>query len=90
VGPGVDSREISLGDRAVLVPLIAVILFFALYPQVALHRSESSVDTSLASSRAALQAPRHERTAARVPEHAAAGSEEAKTSTDAAGGSGTE
>ena len=30
-------------DGAVLVPVVAVILFLALYPQLALHRSESSV-----------------------------------------------
>jgi NADH-quinone oxidoreductase subunit M len=43
VGTGVQSREISLRDGAVLVPLVLVILFLALYPQLALHRSEDSV-----------------------------------------------
>ncbi len=43
VGSGVDSREISLRDGAVLVPLVLVIVFLALYPQFALHRSEGSV-----------------------------------------------
>jgi NADH-quinone oxidoreductase subunit M len=43
VGSRVQSREISLRDGAVLVPLVLVILFLALYPQLALHRSESSV-----------------------------------------------
>jgi NADH-quinone oxidoreductase subunit M len=43
VGTGVESREISWRDGAVLVPLVLVILFLALYPQLALHRSESSV-----------------------------------------------
>jgi NADH-quinone oxidoreductase subunit M len=43
VGPRVDSRDISIRDGLVLVPLIAVILFLALYPQFALHRSEGSV-----------------------------------------------
>ena len=38
-----DSREIALLDSAVLVPLVAVILFFAVYPQLALQRSEGSV-----------------------------------------------
>ena len=32
VGSDVTSREISLRDGAVLVPLVAVILFLALYP----------------------------------------------------------
>ena len=43
VGDHVQSREITLRDGAVLVPLVAVILFFAVYPQLALHRSEGSV-----------------------------------------------
>jgi NADH-quinone oxidoreductase subunit M len=49
VGPKVKSRDISLRDGLVLVPLVAVILFLALYPQFALHRSESSVKTAVAS-----------------------------------------
>ena len=53
VGPAVDSREISLRDGAVLVPLIAVILFLALYPQLALHRSEGSVKSAVAPARVA-------------------------------------
>jgi NADH-quinone oxidoreductase subunit M len=48
VGSSVDSREISIRDGAVLVPLIAVILFLALYPQFALHRSEGSVKSTVA------------------------------------------
>ena len=47
VGPSVDSHEISIRDGAVLVPLIAVIVFLALYPQFALHRSESSVKSAV-------------------------------------------
>jgi NADH-quinone oxidoreductase subunit M len=47
VGRSVDSREISWRDGAVLAPVIAVILFFALYPQLALHRSERSVRRSV-------------------------------------------
>ena len=43
VGPRMDSREITLRDGFVLVPLVLAILAFAIYPQVALHRSESSV-----------------------------------------------
>ncbi|MFI5004792.1 MAG: NuoM family protein [Solirubrobacterales bacterium] len=48
VGAGVDSREITLLDGAVLVPLVAVILFLAVYPQLALTRSEGSVKTAVA------------------------------------------
>jgi NADH-quinone oxidoreductase subunit M len=43
VGKHVQSRDIGLLDGAVLVPVVLVILFFALYPQLALHRSEASV-----------------------------------------------
>jgi NADH-quinone oxidoreductase subunit M len=47
VGTGVDSREISIRDGAVLVPLVAVIVFMAIYPQLALRRSEGSVKTAV-------------------------------------------
>jgi NADH-quinone oxidoreductase subunit M len=43
VGSRVDSRDITVRDGLVLVPLIAVIVFMAVYPQLALHRSERSV-----------------------------------------------
>ncbi len=49
VHDGVDSRELTLLDGAVLVPLVAVIVFFAVYPQLALTRSEGSVKASVAS-----------------------------------------
>jgi NADH-quinone oxidoreductase subunit M len=48
VGSRVDSREITVRDGLVLVPLLAVIVFMALYPQLALHRSESSVKAAVA------------------------------------------
>jgi NADH-quinone oxidoreductase subunit M len=46
-GSSVQSREISVRDGAVLVPLVLVILFLALYPQLALHRSERSVKSAV-------------------------------------------
>jgi NADH-quinone oxidoreductase subunit M len=52
VGAGVESRELSVSDGLVLVPVIAVILFMALYPQLALHRSERSVKTAVAQAHA--------------------------------------
>jgi len=55
VGPKVKSRDITVRDGLVLVPLIAVILFLALYPQFALHRSEGSVKGAVASAHAALK-----------------------------------
>ena len=56
-GKSVDSREISLRDGLVLAPLVAVIVFLALYPQLALKRSEGSVEGTVASAHAALSAP---------------------------------
>jgi NADH-quinone oxidoreductase subunit M len=52
VGTNVQSRELTLRDATVLVPLVAVILFFALYPQLALHRSERAVKATVASAQA--------------------------------------
>jgi NADH-quinone oxidoreductase subunit M len=48
VGPMSESREISVRDGLVLVPLVAVILFFAVYPHFALHRGEKGVVSSIA------------------------------------------
>jgi NADH-quinone oxidoreductase subunit M len=50
-GPEVESREMSFGDGLVLVPLVAVILFFALYPQLALDKAERSVTGSIAAAK---------------------------------------
>jgi NADH-quinone oxidoreductase subunit M len=47
VGKSVDSRDISLMDGLVFAPLLGVIVFLALYPQFALHRSEGSVKTAV-------------------------------------------
>jgi NADH-quinone oxidoreductase subunit M len=57
VGDKVQSRDITLLDGAVLVPLVAVILFLALYPQLALRRSESSVRASVAPAQRAMLRP---------------------------------
>jgi NADH-quinone oxidoreductase subunit M len=54
VGPRVQSRDIGIREGAVLVPLVAVIVFLALYPQFALHRSEGSVKAAVAPSQGAL------------------------------------
>ncbi|HXW57905.1 MAG TPA: NADH-quinone oxidoreductase subunit M [Solirubrobacteraceae bacterium] len=53
VGEKVDSRDLRMRDGAVLVPLVAVIVFLAVYPQLALSRSERSVQASVASANAA-------------------------------------
>ncbi len=56
-GKTVSSREITFMDGAVLVPLVLVIMFLALYPQLALHRSENSVKAAVASAQAASSQP---------------------------------
>jgi NADH-quinone oxidoreductase subunit M len=53
VGPEVVSREISVREGLVLVPLVAVILFFALYPQLALHKDEPTITRSVSAAAAA-------------------------------------
>jgi NADH-quinone oxidoreductase subunit M len=47
VGPRVTSREISLTDGAVIVPIVLVILVLAFYPQFGLKRSEPTVRSAL-------------------------------------------
>jgi NADH-quinone oxidoreductase subunit M len=47
VGPDVVSRDITLGEGLVLVPLVAVIVLLAVYPQLALHNSERSITQSV-------------------------------------------
>ena len=41
VAPGDDTREMTLADGLVLAPLVAVILFLAVYPQFALKRIDA-------------------------------------------------
>jgi NADH-quinone oxidoreductase subunit M len=43
----VESRDLSRTDLALLVPVVAVIVALALYPQFVLHRSERAVSTSV-------------------------------------------
>jgi NADH-quinone oxidoreductase subunit M len=45
LAPGAESREMSVADGVVIVPIVAVILFLAVYPQFILERSESTVTT---------------------------------------------
>ncbi|HTR72689.1 MAG TPA: proton-conducting transporter membrane subunit, partial [Solirubrobacteraceae bacterium] len=56
-GKDVDSREMTFRDGLVLVPIVLVILFMAIYPQLALQRSEKSSEAAVASAHAALSAP---------------------------------
>jgi NADH-quinone oxidoreductase subunit M len=44
---GVESRELSVPDAVVLVPLVLVIIAFALYPQAALTASEPATRAAI-------------------------------------------
>jgi NADH-quinone oxidoreductase subunit M len=62
VGKSVDRSEIgqhdiSLLDGLVFAPLLGVIVFLALYPQFALHRSEGSVKTAVFEAQALTSNP---------------------------------
>ena len=54
-GPRVESRELSLRDGIVVVPLVLAILAIALYPQFALTRSEATVSGEAAPSALAAE-----------------------------------
>jgi NADH-quinone oxidoreductase subunit M len=47
VGPRAESRELSVRDGIVLVPLVAAIIALAFYPQLPLHKSEKTVTSSV-------------------------------------------
>jgi NADH-quinone oxidoreductase subunit M len=54
---GVESRELSLRDGAVLAPLVACIVALALWPGLILERGEASVGESLSALEPAQDAP---------------------------------
>jgi NADH-quinone oxidoreductase subunit M len=58
VGPHAESREIALTDGLVVAPLVALIIALALYPQLALSRSEGSVKASIKDAKALTQPAR--------------------------------
>jgi NADH-quinone oxidoreductase subunit M len=68
VGAGVHSRDMSFPDALVLVPLAAVIIFMAVYPQLALKRSEGSVKSAVAGAQVAERAPSQSTASAQVVE----------------------
>jgi NADH-quinone oxidoreductase subunit M len=47
VGPDAESREMTVGDGLVLVPLVLSILALALYPQLPLHKGEKAITSSV-------------------------------------------
>ncbi|MCW2999296.1 MAG: proton-translocating NADH-quinone oxidoreductase, chain [Solirubrobacterales bacterium] len=69
VGPHADSRDISVRDAVVLVPLVLCILALAVYPQLALKKGEASVKGSVAAALAITKPS----TAAAAPGGAAPG-----------------
>jgi NADH-quinone oxidoreductase subunit M len=48
VGAGVKSFDLGARDALVLVPLVLVVIAFAVYPQLALDHSEASVERVVA------------------------------------------
>ncbi len=52
---GTISRDIRLGDGLVLVPLVLLILAFALYPQLALDKSERGTKGSIEAAKAVAE-----------------------------------
>ena len=70
VGSRVTPRDIGLSDLVVLVPLVAVILALAFYPQWGLRRSQATLYRTLAP--AALQSRSGQATAQRPPAGATA------------------
>jgi NADH-quinone oxidoreductase subunit M len=88
VGPRVESRDITPMDGVVLVPLLAVIVFLALYPQGALKRSERSVTASVVAAQAALTpltASAASSVTGKVGPEAAPGSESRESSAEGTG-----
>jgi NADH-quinone oxidoreductase subunit M len=55
VGERVSTREIGLADGLVLVPLVAVILAVAVYPQLPLRRSEGAAKASVATAQSLVK-----------------------------------
>jgi NADH-quinone oxidoreductase subunit M len=58
VGPHAESREISFADGLVVAPLVALIVAFALYPQLALSKGQGAVRASIAEAKALTQPAR--------------------------------
>lgn len=57
LGSAAQTREMSARDGLALLPLVAAIVFLALYPQSALQRSESSTAAAIASPAKVAHAP---------------------------------
>jgi NADH-quinone oxidoreductase subunit M len=49
----VESRDLGVADGVVIAPVVAAVLVLAVYPQLVLHRSEASIEQSVASAHSA-------------------------------------
>ena len=72
VGPRATSRDLTVLDGVVLVPLVAAILALALYPQFALTRGEEAINESLVPTQVAEQRIELEREIERLEEEGVA------------------
>jgi NADH-quinone oxidoreductase subunit M len=72
VGQDVESRDVSLADALVLVPLVLCILALALYPQLPLKKGEETVKGTVTAARLITHPPKTPAVAA-VPAPAPAG-----------------
>ena len=67
-GERVHSTEIRIGEALAIIPLVAVIVALALYPQFGLTRSETTVDQTVAAANyGAIHAPVKLASTAQVP-----------------------
>jgi len=57
VGTTAVSREMSVRDAVVIAPLVAAIVAFGLYPQLALEQSETTAQQAVRPAQATLQGP---------------------------------
>jgi NADH-quinone oxidoreductase subunit M len=67
VGPQTDSRELSLADGAILLPLVAAIVVLAFYPQLPLHKGERSVTGAVHEANALSGTPARAAVGVRTP-----------------------
>ena len=72
VGPRATSRELTVLDGVILVPLVAVILALALYPHFALSRGAEAINASLVPTRLTEQRIEMEREIERLEQEAVA------------------
>jgi NADH-quinone oxidoreductase subunit M len=67
VGPAVVSRDLGVRDALVIVPLVAAVVAFGLYPQAALEDQERSAERSISAARQVDQPAQQATTAGATP-----------------------